>query len=140
MIYTFRLSLLLLSFLIVLNFSCKRRGCMDSEAMNYEPRAKRNDGSCLSYGYVQFFVDSSCKYYVKNQVLLDSTTLVLDGDTLGHLFELYKGSSPECVKHNPLVGKRYPGFYDYVVSDECNTWTGNVEITSEGCLSVFLRR
>lgn len=143
---TSRIGLFAVCFLFVM-FSCKRKGCVDPDAQNYEPRAKRNDGSCISYGYVHFLVDSPCSYlYVKDTmfdyqkwIIVDSTLIVMDGDTT-KLFNYFYGVTPECNKRAAAVIKKYPGVYKYIATDYCNSWEGEVEVTSEGCEAVLLHR
>ena len=40
----FLFGILVLSLLVI---SCKKEGCMDSSATNYDPDAKKDDGSCV---------------------------------------------------------------------------------------------
>jgi hypothetical protein len=40
------------SFAITTFSSCKKKGCMDSSAINYNSKAKKDDGSCLYKPFV----------------------------------------------------------------------------------------
>lgn len=61
--------------------SCKRHGCTDSEAMNYDSKAEKSDRTCLfeSKGVV-YWNQSSQDFLLNNGVT--SLTVILDHDTL----------------------------------------------------------
>ncbi|HET6242903.1 MAG: Ig-like domain repeat protein [Bacteroidetes bacterium] len=50
------LSMIALASVMVFS-SCKREGCIDPTSLNYDPKAKKDDGSCL-YGAVQLSLSS----------------------------------------------------------------------------------
>ncbi len=50
------LSMIALASIMVFS-SCKREGCTDPTSLNYDPKAKKDDGSC-TYGAVQLSLSS----------------------------------------------------------------------------------
>jgi len=48
-----------LSLILSVAFSCKRHGCNDPNAKNYNVSANKNNGSCLYEGQIIFWLDST---------------------------------------------------------------------------------
>lgn len=121
---------------------CRQRGCTDPEAENFEPQAKADDGTCISYGFVNIFMDSPCNIYdsIKREPVAHFTTITIDGDTIGVVGEYYYGANPECDKNYQYAAKLYPGTYSYFVKDSCDSWEGEFDVTSEQCQVIFLKR
>ena len=82
--------LLIASVLVISLSSCKKKGCMDSEAMNYSASAEKSDGSCnyLYLSEISANVNSSFSLFApdlyvnygkaSNTATWDYTTIVKD--------------------------------------------------------------
>jgi hypothetical protein len=83
------LPLIAMSALLAFSSSCKREGCTDSKALNYDAKAKKDDGSC-TYGSFQITLDPetagnipgnvvSTKVKITSGVGLESLTILKNG-------------------------------------------------------------
>lgn len=79
--------------LVLLAFSCKKKGCMDSLADNYSSEAKKDDKSCSYSAPVIFWMDSTS---AKNLISKGYTKvkIVIAGSVTG---ELSTGTTTEIT-------------------------------------------
>lgn len=120
------------SFAITTFSSCKKKGCMDSTATNYNSKAKKEDGSCL---YTPF---------IKVNGSIDTTISV--GSTyndLGATASNKDGSSATITSSNQVDANTVGIYYvTYSASNENGISTSkrkvNVSVTSENWLANWL--
>lgn len=119
--------LLFLSFLLAFQTGCRReRGCDDPLAVNWDPDADVNDGSCIYTGRVSFWTngDGSC----------GNIDVYIAGAFSGTIENYFPTGIPECNQVGTLTLELEPGIYPYEAIDDCGTWTNSITIVSEGCL------
>jgi hypothetical protein len=119
--------------------SCKKEGCIDVDATNYNVDAKTDDGTCTFEGTTVFWVTESATdvisaaggeslyYYVDNK-LIGSTGLV------------YFNAAPACgasgaVTHTVDLGKSKSLSYTYEVIDNNGIiwWEGVINYQANIC-------
>jgi hypothetical protein len=134
-------SLLIITSLV----SCKREGCTDLDAVNYDPDARENDGSCAYTGGGVFWYNQSVA-----QGLLDdgavSLTYYLDGQLIGSSAAgVYFTGAPLCdqtglVNFTRDLGNSKSKAYQYEVIDQTGWvyWEGIVNISADECLQLEL--
>jgi hypothetical protein len=128
--------------------ACKKEGCTDSIATNYDEKADSDNGTCTYTGTVQFWYGKSTaewfesvgiislKYYVDNQLIGSSAASV------------YFTGDPSCTQANVirktmdlglLKSKSVP--YKVIDQDGITRWEGNVTFDgTKSCLSLELTK
>jgi len=110
--------------------SCKKdiEGCIDQEAINYNPLANTDDGSCLSLqGDVIFYTieDGGCgaiDVYIEDEFIGSITSFITNGVT------------PECGADGFATGTVDVGNgLGFTASCGLYTWEGSINITNDGC-------
>lgn len=90
--------ILVFSSFTLLLVACKKEGCMDHEAINYDPKAKKDNGSCNYVASIVFWQDQEnadqkvsaghtiYNFYINGQLKGSTSTSIYDID----------GISPDC--------------------------------------------
>lgn len=125
---------------------CKKEGCTDINATNYDSEAKDDDGSCRFEGSVQFWYNQAT-----SENLLDdgsaSLTFSVDGEVIGsYAASVFFASNPSCgqasvVRTTKDLGSAKTKTSTYRVVDDFGDeiWTGNVTFdAADECLSIEL--
>jgi len=126
--------------------SCKKEGCTDVDAINYDDSANRDDGTCNFEGELVFWFDgttaanlvqddiSSLTYYVDNKLV---------GSTSSNV---YWNSSPSCGANGSITVSKSLGnvknkSYEYEVRDQDGlvVWTGYENFTAGICTKLELQ-
>lgn len=80
----------------VLVVSCKKKGCTDFNATNYDTAASKDDGSCTFEGSVVFWFDdtTSATMYASSTMRMD---IMMDNVVIGSLnWNQYTSAAPNC--------------------------------------------
>ncbi len=137
--------LLILSMVVGGIWSCKKEGCIDQDATNFNADAKKDDGTCTYEGKAVFWYNqavadsllsygtSSLSYYVDGQVVGSSAANV------------YWTAAPDCgadasVTVTKSLGSVKTQSYSYKVVDETGFewWSGNLNFNANTCQSIEL--
>jgi len=128
------LSVLLLSICLC---SCKKLGCTDQNAMNFEKEAKKNDQSCAYEGSVGIWFDTvKAQEYAVDSVI----TLIyfVDGNNVGTISSgQYSNVLPTCDSPEVLtvefnMGKVSSAAHSLIVKRETGLVIDNYIFTVEG--------
>ena|SRR5688572_33507151 len=135
------LNISLLALFLVSGTSCKREGCTDNDAENFDPKAKKNDNTCrfegsavLWYGqetsgHLVLTGASSLRYFVDNE---------LQGSTAA---DVYFTGAPACNQNGSITITRDLGgvkgkTYAYRVEDQLGriVWEGLLNLEANTCI------
>ncbi|MFM2284803.1 MAG: hypothetical protein RLZZ543_300 [Bacteroidota bacterium] len=130
----------------VLSFnSCKKEGCTDADADNYDSAAKTDDGSCLYTGEVVFWYNGVSS---DNMDLdgITSLTYYLNGEIVGSSSAtVFWTGAPSCGQAGSItvskdLGSDYSKSYTYSVKDQDGVliWDGTQVFTGNECTKVEL--
>ncbi len=110
---------------------CKKAGCSNVNACNYDPDAKKDDGTCIDKGQVTFWQDSvGSQYDIVVTVNATETTISTPVNT-----------APACDFSGSATFSLCPGSHNYTareVSPGTATWTGNAISVENGCTTIQL--
>ena len=134
----------LLSLTLVFS-SCSREGCTDLDSVNYDPDAKKDDGSCLYEGQAVFWYGANTANGLINDGAT-SLTFYVDGSIVGSsAANVYWGSQPECgdnssitVTYNLGDVKSLAAIYSIRDQTGWEYWNGIVNFTANDCKSLEL--
>lgn len=126
---------------ITLIASCRKHGCMDSNANNYSSSANKDDGTCYYDGNVTFWFGkaTSDSLLAKGS---NSLTIYVDGSIIGSCQSTnFLSSAPSCNQTGLITSKKYCGgmmeskSYSFMVKDNNNItcWQGNIDFESNEC-------
>lgn len=124
--------------------SC-RKGCTDSQAVNYDSKAKKTDNTCTFKAKCNFWYTQS----VSNNLINDgatSLTLYIDGQIRGSAgTNVYSISPPECSNTGVLnfeidLQKLKDKSVLYQIKDQTNYlyWEGTLQFKPNDCISTQL--
>jgi hypothetical protein len=137
--------LLSITFLLLMISSCKKEGCTDADATNYNIDAKKDDGSCTYEGSVVFWYDET----VATNLVTDgavSLTYSVGGVLAGsQAANIYWTGAPECGQNSSItytynLGGVKTNALTYSIKDQTDWeyWSGLVNIDANTCKSVQL--
>lgn len=142
------LSILFLSSLFVFA-SCKKEGCMDNNANNYDSEAKKDNASCLYEASAIFWISASTSTSYQNS-FIDELKVYIDGNYVGKMstnssllsapdceagggvsyFEDLQTSSSKVVKYEvTYVPLSFPGSDP----DEVIEFEGSIKLNGGNC-------
>lgn len=127
---------ILLSFLT----GCKKEGCTDYFADNYNQSAKKDDGSCVYSEKVIFWQDASTSQNLVNAGIT-GLTLYIDGQLIGScLSSVYWTGAPSCSQSGNFnaqidMGHNMTKLITYEIRDNNGTVlvTNYYLVTTGGC-------
>ncbi len=122
----------ILSSFVTFSSGCKKDGCTNVNACNYDPDAEKNDGSCIEKGKVTFWQSSATSY--------NFTDVTINGSTSTINVDL--PSSPSCDESGCANFTLCPGTYSFSAVEQTPgtaTWNGSVTITDNGCIRFQLQ-
>lgn len=76
--------LLLIASALFIFTACKKEGCTDSLAKNYDNEAEKNDNSCTYETSVIFWINANSSTNFKNN-MINSIDLYIDGSKVGQM-------------------------------------------------------
>lgn len=123
--------------------SCKKekvRGCMSSEATNYNPKAEEDDASCTYSSKVIFWQDYANATYWSSQGVT-ALKFYVAGSFIGSCgATTYYSSSPSCSGNGLAsktinLGTTYAKSYSFTVKDQDGfAWyNGNIVVSGNTC-------
>lgn len=134
-------SFLPVSVALLLLCSCKKEGCTDSSATNFDAEARKNNNSCTYQGEAVFWFGretsenlqlnavTSLKYYVDDQ---------LEGSSAS---DVYFSGAPACGQNGSIsvtrdLGGEKRDSHSYRVEDQLGRiiWQGNLDLEGGVCL------
>lgn len=125
---------------IVSLIGCKKHGCNDPAAENYDKTVEVNDGSCMYESNLIFWYNSSISGALQAN---DSQTLrfTVNNELLGSAPTTnYWDEEPGCdsldiIKFTIPLDKKQAVIYNYSVKDEHDSvfWTGSINLLAERC-------
>lgn len=110
---------------------CKKQGCIDVNSCNYDPNAKKDDGTCINKGQITFWQDSSTSGY--------DIVVTINATEASVTTQL--GSVPACDASGCANFSMCPGSHNWVANERfpgTKSWTGNVVSVQDGCTAVLL--
>ncbi|WP_417265220.1 hypothetical protein [Brumimicrobium sp.] len=125
--------------------SCKREGCTDPNSINFDTKAKKNDGSCRYQGEVVFWYGEN----TANDLQLNGATTLtyyVDGQVVGSsATNVYWTAAPTCGQNSSITVTKDLGVatnrsYPYYVKDQLgvNRWSGVLNFSANTCESIEL--
>jgi len=141
----FRQSLVFISIILII-VSCKKEGCTDLNAANYNNKAKKDNGSCTYEGSVVFWYDLSTSSLLETNGVTE-LTYILNNTTIGTLSaSTFWNEAPECGSENVIsVTYGIPNDvvldYEYSVLDQNGNerFSGTVSIKKGDCVKTQLQ-
>jgi hypothetical protein len=137
--------LLTTSIIGLMLISCKKEGCIDIDATNYDANAKKDNGTCTFEGSNVFWYDEdvadflvsddavSLYYYVNDQLIGSSAAGV------------YWTSAPDCGQDASItvtksLGNLKTQSFTYEVIDQTGWtyWSGTLNFNANTCITVEL--
>ncbi|MFT5820524.1 MAG: hypothetical protein ACI8ZM_001767 [Crocinitomix sp.] len=125
--------------------SCKKEGCMDIDAKNYNSEAKKDDGTCTYEGkHVVWYGESAADGLVADGAT--SLTYFVDGSLVGSgASNVFWTSSPTCGQDGSVtitkdLGSVKTQSYTYSVIDQTGWeyWSGIMNFNANTCTEVEL--
>ena len=127
--------------------SCKKEGCIDKDALNYDSKAKKDDGSCEFSASVVFWIDEEGQAFLDDQNAFILTFFFNDkikGIKFTNSLEV-KEKSPSCradgaITFTQYLGndKTYFGFYSVVSEMGDIIFAGPLFLNANQCRKVRL--
>ena len=111
--------------------SCKKAGCNNVNACNYDPDAKADDGTCIDKGQVTFWQDTIGNQY-DIVVTVNATEATITTPV---------SAAPACDFSGSASFSLCPGSHNYTAKEKfpgLKTWTGNVTSLESGCTTILL--
>ena len=125
--------------------SCKKSGCMDADATNYDAKAKKEDHSCQYEGNVVFWNNQATSVFLVGD---GATTLIyyVDGVLVGSTStNVFWSGSPDCGQNGSVTVTKKLGnvknkSYSYSIKDQTGFeyYNGVLNFTANTCESTEL--
>ena len=120
--------------------SCKKGGCTDKNAINYNSGARKSDGSCSFEGRVILWYGQNASTELQNNGAT-ALTFYVDGQPVGSTqASVYWNHTPVCGENGSItikksLGKAKNKSYIYSVKDQDNVeyWSGDISIMANTC-------
>ncbi len=126
--------------------SCRKEGCTDKTAKNYNQDAKKDDGTCTYEGSVVFWIDQSTS---ANLLIAGETSLTFyfDGVVVGsQAATTFWTGAPECGQNGSITvtkslggvkSKSFP--FKVLDQDGITIWESNITLNANTCLKEHLQ-
>lgn len=132
-------------FAMVLVSSCAKEGCTDKNAMNYNDKAKKDDGTCTYQGSIVFWYGQSTATKL-GTAGATALTYYVDGILVGSsAASIYWTGAPDCGQAQSVTSVKDLGIvksktYNYSIKDQAGVevWGGTQTWTGNTCLKLEL--
>ena len=112
-------------FLMPVLMSCKKEGCVFSNAENYDPEAKKDDHSCTYKANLSFWYNQNTSNVMITYWGVTELNVYLDDIKVGTMDPLDWSTGPDCGGSNFTValdlGTESSRNYNYVIRDQNGT-------------------
>jgi len=143
-----RRKILIVGLLIAMNVaftSCKKEGCMDADATNYDSEAKKTKNSCTYEGRQVLWYNQTTSEGLDSQGST-SLTFYVDGKVVGSsAVSTYYTSKPNCGENGSItvtkdLSTEKNKSYSYKVIDDFGDeiWSGTLEFKANNCTATEL--
>lgn len=126
------LSITILGILLFTN--CGKKGCTDKDAVNYDSKAKKNDGTCKYEGSAMFWMNGSTTTNGAVDVVLNSQNSSITVDITS--------GTPSCGQSGCANFTKLPvGTYNWTAEDQFPVSyqkSGSVTISANTCTKIRL--
>jgi hypothetical protein len=128
--------------------ACKKEGCTDSFATNYDEKADSDNGTCTYTGTVQFWYGKSASDWL-DTVEVTSLAYYVDNQLIGSsAANVYFTGDPSCTQANVVrktmdLGLAKTKTVPYKVVDQNSDviWSGNVTFDgTKSCINIQLTK
>ena len=131
--------------LVLLLLSCKKEGCTDSDAVNFDSEAKKSDNSCIYESLKVFWYNESTASALVSTGAV-TLTFYVDGQIVGSTAaNVFWNLPPECLDGGSVTVTKELGSvttqsYSYSVKDqtEWEYWAGNLNWNANTCEAIEL--
>jgi hypothetical protein len=125
--------------------SCKKSGCTDKDATNYDEKAKKDDATCTFEGQTVIWFNKS----VADSLIADGSTSItynVDGAVAGSsATNVYWTGAPKCDQSGSVtikksLGKEKTKTYPYSFKDQtgAEVWKGTLKFEANTCTALEL--
>lgn len=144
MMKRFNYSVLILAFALL--SSCKKEGCTDQQATNYDENAKKENGTCTYEGtHVFWYGEDAAEFLINDGA--SSLTFYVDNQIIGSsAASVYWTSAPECGQASSITVTKQLGnvktqAYNFEVIDQTGWvyWEGTLNFNANQCISFELK-
>jgi len=126
----------------LISTSCKKKGCIDSLASNYDEKAKKDDGTCTFEGSVVFWIGETESISLVSSGVAELNVYVDNVKVGDQGANIYHSSNPGCgastvVTKSVDLGTAKTKVVSYKIIDEDSTthYSGQVTVGT-GCTDV----
>lgn len=120
--------------------SCKKEGCIDSDGINYDSDAKKDDGSCTYSGELVFWIDEETSDNLQNSLSSD-LSFYIDDKLVGTApTSVYWSAAPACGANNTVtvtkeLGEAKSRTFTYRIDNQVGVTlkSGVVNFTANNC-------
>ncbi len=133
----------ILSFSILLT-ACKKEGCTDSLAVNYDAEANENDGTCSFQSQTSFWINQNISNWLSVTYGITSLNVYMNDVLVGTMDPTEWKVGPDCGGDNFTVtndlGSVKAKSSNYEVRDQNGNlqFSGTVSNTANDCTSIEL--
>ena len=121
--------------------SCKKEGCIDVDATNYNADAKKDDGTCTYEGKTVFWYNETASTNLTADGAT-SLTYYVNGEVVGSgAANVYWTAAPDCGQDASItvtksLGGSKTSAYTYSVKDQTGWeyWSGSVTFEANTCI------
>ncbi|MCB9195174.1 MAG: hypothetical protein H6598_03030 [Flavobacteriales bacterium] len=128
----------------VLIFGCKRKGCTDPNATNYEAHSKDDDGSCTYSATLSFWYDSITSVNFESQGI-DMIEVFVENESFFHTTtNTFLDSEPDCSHPDifkfgiEVLGQSQNVNYSVKNQNGIEIINATTTVKADSCLSVQL--
>jgi len=136
--------LIAISFFTLALMSCKKEGCMDSQAVNYNVDANENDGSCTYQSKTSFWFNQNTSGWLSVTYSVTSLSVYMDDILVGTMDPTDWKVGPDCGVDNFTVTNDHGSLptksWAYEVRDQNGTlqFSGSVTNIANDCKNIQL--
>lgn len=124
--------------------SCKKEGCTDPEAFNYNQDANENDGSCTYQSHTSFWFNQNISNWLAVTYGITSLSVYMNDVLVGTMDPTEWKVGPDCGGANFTVTNDHGGATSKAWAYEVRDQNGNIQFygtvsnTANDCKSVEL--